>query len=105
MYMNIQKITPGYIAFFLGLFAIVPQFYKLVITHDIGSFSLIFIILSISSQILWVCQGLFVTKDRSQFLQATIVVLFYSYILYLYISQKITKTKHQKKDGNEIGHI
>ena len=103
--MDIPKITPGYIAFFISLIALVPQFYKILITHDISSFSLIFIILSILTQILWVCQGLFVTKDRSQALQALIVVLFYSYILYLYISQKITKTKHQKKDGNEIGHI
>ena len=103
--MKLSNITPGYIAFFLGLFAIVPQFYKLVITHDIGSFSLLFIILSISAQILWVCQGLFVTKDISQSLQAGIVVLFYSYILYLYISQKITKTKQEKQDGNKVGHI
>lgn len=104
--MNISKITPGYIAFFISLIALVPQFYKVVITHDISSFSLIFIILGITSQILWICQGIFISKDKSQIMSAISFGVFYSYILYLYISQKIlSPPKKQKKDGNKVGHI
>lgn len=92
--------------FFLSLTALVPQFYKLVITHDIGSFSLLFIILSISSQILWICQGLFITKDKSQIINAISFGTFYSFILYLYISQKIlSPPTKEKTNGNKVGHI
>lgn len=103
--MKIPKITPGYLAFFVSLTALVPQFYKIVITHDISSFSLIFIGLGILSQILWISQGAFVSNDKSVIINACAWGAFYIYILYLYIHQKITFTKKEKKDGNEVGHI
>lgn len=104
--MKLSNIKPGYIAFILSLIALVPQFYKLVVTHDIGSFSLIFVILGITSQILWICQGLFITNDKSQIINAISFGAFYSYILYLYISQKFSSPPTKEKmDGNKVGHI
>ena len=95
--MNIPKITPGYIAFFLGLFAIIPQFYKLVITQD-RLISLIFIILSISSQILWVCQGLFVTKDDLKLYKLNSCIILCIYIIFIYFTKlRKLNTKRRRK--------
>lgn len=104
--MEIPKITPGYLAFFVSLTALVPQFYKIIITHDISSFSLIFIGLGILSQILWISQGAFVSNDKAVIINGCVWGTFYSYILYLYISQKVlSPPTKEKKDGNEVGHI
>lgn len=104
------KVTPGYVAFFVGLISLVPQLYKIFITHDIGSYSLVFIILTLVGQCLWMAQGVFISNDKAQIINSIVWISFYVYVLYLYISQKLLSLPEdhhaqQKMDGNKVGHI
>ena len=88
--MNTKELLhPGKIAFLLGTFSLIPQAYKVISTHDIDSFSLVFVILGLLSNGCWIMNSLYYTNDYAVAGNAACWVVFYIYIVYLVIMQRI----------------
>ena len=82
-------LHPGKIAFILGTASLVPQVYKTVKTKDVDSYSLVFVILGLLSNSCWVLNGLFYTNDMPNVLNSLSWVLFYIYLVYLIVGQRL----------------
>tara|TARA_B100000900_G_scaffold416175_1_gene449734 strand:+ start:4184 stop:4528 length:345 start_codon:yes stop_codon:yes gene_type:complete len=82
-------LHPGKIAFLLGIVSLVPQVYKTFKTKDIDSYSLVFAILGLLSNACWILNGLFYTNDMPIVLSGLSWVLFYMYLVYLIVGQRL----------------
>jgi len=105
--MNVMKkidlLHPGTLAFLFGTGSLLPQFYKVFSTHDIDSFSLVFIALGFASNTCWILNGAFYTEDMAQVGSASMWVLFYVYLMYLVVMQRTgALPRGEAKDKHHI---
>lgn len=73
----------------MGIASLVPQVYKTVKTKDVDSYSLVFVVLGLLSNSCWVLNGLFYTNDIPVVLNSLNWVIFYIYLIYLIIGQRV----------------
>ena len=101
---NIMKnIHPGKLAFFFSVASLLPQLYKVFETNDIDSFSLVYLALSLVSNICWILNGVFYTDDMAQAFASLGWVLYLIYIIYLVVMQRIGT--HPPGEAKEKHHI
>ena len=99
-----MNLTPGIIGMIAGLIGIIPQFRKVITTHDVNSYSLSFTLLCIISSISWISHGIFFANDVWLVISSLPIIVFYSYVTYLIIQQRlgIMRQKYNNKYHNII---
>ena len=82
------------LAFILGFLALVPQYYQIIKTEDINSFSLISVILSVSSFCVWTYVNIKHNNDIYHILDSLVNLSFYLVIMIFMVLQR---SGHRKK--------